>query len=87
VSRPNRNVTTAIDPERNRAFSGVYTQRGNFCTQCEPEGLRRITYFPDRPDVMARYSVTVRADKAGYTGVGVERQPGGNGQRGTHNPR
>ena len=37
-----------------------------FCTQCEPEGFRRITYFPDRPDVLARYTVTLRADRARY---------------------
>jgi aminopeptidase N len=37
-----------------------------FCTQCEPEGFRRITYFPDRPDVLARYTVTLRADRAAY---------------------
>jgi aminopeptidase N len=37
-----------------------------FCTQCEPEGFRRITYFPDRPDVLARYTVTLRADRTVY---------------------
>ena len=39
---------------------------GVFCTQCEPEGFRRITYFPDRPDVLARYTVTLRADRAAF---------------------
>jgi aminopeptidase N len=57
-------IETRIAPERNTALSGLYVSGGNFCTQCEPEGFRRITYFPDRPDVMARYSVTIRADKA-----------------------
>ncbi len=59
-------VRTRIVPERNTALSGLYVSGGNFCTQCEPEGFRRITYFPDRPDVMARYSVTLRADKSRF---------------------
>jgi aminopeptidase N len=59
-------VETRIVPERNTALSGLYISGGNFCTQCEPEGFRRITYFLDRPDVMARYSVTMRADKARF---------------------
>jgi aminopeptidase N len=57
-------VTTRIAPARNTQLHGLYVSGGNFCTQCEPEGFRRITYFVDRPDVMARYSVTLRADKA-----------------------
>ena len=56
-------VETRIHPERNTALSGLYVSGGNFCTQCEPEGFRRITYFPDRPDVTARYTATIRADK------------------------
>src|SRR5579862_165807 len=59
-------ITTRIAPERNSALSGLYVSGGNFCTQCEPEGFRRITYFLDRPDVMARYAVTLRADKARF---------------------
>ena len=59
-------IETRIAPERNTALSGLYTSGGNFCTQCEPEGFRRITYFLDRPDVMARYAVTIRADKVGF---------------------
>jgi aminopeptidase N len=59
-------VQTRIAPERNTALSGLYISGGNFCTQCEPEGFRRITYFPDRPDVMARYTVTMRADKTRF---------------------
>src|SRR5260370_26950881 len=59
-------ITTRINPEHNTALSGLYISGGNFCTQCEPEGFRRITYFLDRPDVMARYTVTIRADKARY---------------------
>ncbi len=55
-----------IDPSSNTELSGLYMSGAGFFTQCEPEGFRKITYFPDRPDVMARYAVTVRADKAQY---------------------
>src|SRR5271168_2131747 len=57
-------IETRISPEANTALSGLYMSGGNFCTQCEPEGFRRITYFVDRPDVMARYTTTIVADKA-----------------------
>ena len=57
-------IETRIDPQANSALSGLYMSGGNFCTQCEPEGFRRITYFIDRPDVMARYTTTIVADKA-----------------------
>ena len=53
-------------PEKNTALSGLYTSGGSFFTQCEAEGFRRITYFLDRPDVMAVYTVLLRADKAKY---------------------
>ncbi|RQO63612.1 aminopeptidase N [Paucibacter sp. KBW04] len=53
-------------PEKNTTLSGLYTSGGSFFTQCEAEGFRRITYFLDRPDVMAVYTVTLRADKAKY---------------------
>jgi aminopeptidase N len=56
-------VETLIAPKANTALHGLYISGGNFCTQCEPEGFRRITYFIDRPDVMARYSVTIIADR------------------------
>ncbi|MEO0649183.1 MAG: aminopeptidase N [Planctomycetota bacterium] len=55
-----------IHPETNTQLSGLYKSSGNFCTQCEAEGFRRITWFLDRPDVMATYTVVVRADKAKY---------------------
>ncbi|MDR1662226.1 MAG: aminopeptidase N, partial [Azoarcus sp.] len=54
-------VVTQIDPSANTALSGLYLSKGGFFTQCEAEGFRRITYFPDRPDVMARYTVTLEA--------------------------
>ena len=50
-----------IHPEQNTALSGLYKSSDNFCTQCEAMGFRRITYFLDRPDVMARYSVSIEA--------------------------
>lgn len=51
-----------IDPESNKALEGVYTSNGMYCTQCEAEGFRKITYFPDRPDAMAVYTVRMEAD-------------------------
>jgi aminopeptidase N len=56
-------VKNRIDPADNSALDGLYLSSGNFCTQCEPEGFRRITYFPDRPDVLSRYRVTLIADR------------------------
>jgi aminopeptidase N len=56
-------VTTEINPQANTALSGLYASGPMLCTQCEAEGFRRITYFLDRPDVMAVYTVTLRADK------------------------
>jgi aminopeptidase N len=53
-----------IQPRANTRLSGLYLSNGIFCTQCEAEGFRRITYFLDRPDVMARYSVRIEADRA-----------------------
>jgi aminopeptidase N len=55
-----------IKPQLNTALSGLYTSGGNFCTQCEAEGFRRITYFLDRPDVSAKYRVRIEADEARY---------------------
>jgi aminopeptidase N len=59
-------VRSRIAPARNAALEGLYMSSGVFCTQCEPEGFRRITFFPDRPDVLARYTVTLRGDRASY---------------------
>ncbi len=55
-----------IDPENNKALEGLYMSAGRFCTQCEAEGFRKITWFPDRPDVLARYTVRIEADKTAY---------------------
>ncbi|HJU98958.1 MAG TPA: aminopeptidase N, partial [Burkholderiaceae bacterium] len=59
-------IETLCAPVKNTSLSGLYVSNGNFFTQCEAEGFRRITYFPDRPDVMAKYTVMLRADKARY---------------------
>src|SRR6185312_5832166 len=57
-------LVTFCDPEANAALSGLYLSRGTYCTQCEPEGFRRITFFLDRPDVLAVYTVRIEADRA-----------------------
>ncbi|MGB0733128.1 MAG: M1 family aminopeptidase, partial [Pontibacterium sp.] len=57
---------TLIKPQENTALEGLYKSDGMFCTQCEAEGFRRITFYPDRPDVMSIFSTTVRADKSLY---------------------
>ncbi len=59
-------IRNTCAPDRNSALSGLYTSGGGFFTQCEAEGFRRITYFLDRPDVMAVYTVTLRADRKRY---------------------
>jgi aminopeptidase N len=56
-------IETLVDPTANTQLSGLYRSSGTYCTQCEAEGFRRITYFPDRPDVMAVYSTRIEADK------------------------
>ncbi len=57
-------IETRVDPTANTQLMGLYRSSGNYCTQCEPEGFRRITYFPDRPDVLSIYTVRVEADRA-----------------------
>ncbi len=59
-------IETLINPDKNTSLMGLYVSNGNFFTQCEAEGFRKITYFPDRPDVMAKYRVMLRADKQQY---------------------
>jgi aminopeptidase N len=56
-------IETVIDPTANTQLSGLYRSNSSYCTQCEAEGFRRITYFPDRPDVMAVYTTRIEADK------------------------
>ena len=59
-------IFTTCAPVKNTSLTGLYVSNDSFFTQCEAEGFRRITYFLDRPDVMASYTVTLRADKAKY---------------------
>ncbi|GAA4033915.1 aminopeptidase N [Actimicrobium antarcticum] len=59
-------IETVLAPSQNTSLMGLYVSSGNFFTQCEAEGFRKITFFPDRPDVMAKYTVMLRADKAAY---------------------
>ena len=64
---PNREflleIETVLDPSANTQLMGLYRSGGTYCTQCEAEGFRRITYFPDRPDMMAVYTTRIEADK------------------------
>jgi aminopeptidase N len=57
-------IDTLVDPSANTQLMGLYRSGKTYCTQCEAEGFRRITYFPDRPDVMAVYTTRIEADKA-----------------------
>jgi aminopeptidase N len=59
-------ITTEIDPANNTALEGLYQSQGNYFTQCEAEGFRRITYFQDRPDVLSIFSVRIEAEKSRY---------------------
>ncbi len=61
-------IETEVDiaPDKNTQLMGLYASGGLLCTQCEAEGFRRITFFPDRPDVLSRYSVRMTADKAAF---------------------
>ncbi|KAL9267647.1 Puromycin-sensitive aminopeptidase-like protein, partial [Drosera capensis] len=59
-------IVTEIYPQKNTSLEGLYKTSGNFCTQCEAEGFRKITFYQDRPDVMAKYTVRIEADKALY---------------------
>ena len=59
-------IVTETRPQDNSSLEGLYRSSGIFCTQCEAEGFRKITYYPDRPDVMASFTTTIRGDKARY---------------------
>jgi aminopeptidase N len=72
-------IAVHIHPESNTQLSGLYMSGGNYCTQCEPEGFRRITWFLDRPDVMSRFTVTVRGDKSRYPVLLSNGNPSGSG--------
>lgn len=59
-------TTVEIKPQENTSLMGLYKSNGNFCTQCEPEGFRKITYYIDRPDNLAKFTVTIVGDKKCY---------------------
>ncbi len=59
-------ITSVIDPLHNTSLEGLYMSDNMFCTQCEAEGFRKITPFPDRPDIMSTYSCTIIADKTAF---------------------
>ena len=79
-------IQTTVDPKANTQLSGLYATNGLLCTQCEAEGFRRITYFPDRPDVLSRYKVRMTGDKAAFPVLLSNGNPvaGGDGPDGTH---
>ena len=68
-----------IAPDRNTQLMGLYASGGNLCTQCEAEGFRRITFFPDRPDVLSEYRVRMTADRARYPVLLANGDPGATG--------
>ena len=59
-------IETFIKPQENTSLEGLYKSSGNYCTQCEAQGFRKITYYQDRPDVMARFTTTIVAKKQNY---------------------
>ena len=70
-------VTSRISPKANTSLMGLYLSNGVFCTQCEPEGFRRIAWSQDRPDVMSRLPGADRGRRGGLPGAAVQRQPAG----------
>ena len=56
-------IEVEIDPANNTSLDGLYKSSGNFCTQCEAEGFRNITFYPDRPDVMTKFTTKIIGDK------------------------
>ncbi|GLT69014.1 hypothetical protein SLA2020_412000 [Shorea laevis] len=59
-------IVTELCPQKNTSLEGLYKTSGNFCTQCEAEGFRKITFYQDRPDIMAKYTCRIEADKSLY---------------------
>ncbi|XP_062026541.1 puromycin-sensitive aminopeptidase isoform X2 [Rosa rugosa] len=59
-------IETETYPQKNTSLEGLYKSSGNFCTQCEAEGFRKITFYQDRPDIMAKYTCRIEADKSLY---------------------
>jgi aminopeptidase N len=71
-----------IDADHNTSLSGLYRSKDGYFTQCEAQGFRRITWFPDRPDIMSRYVVTLHADKASLPVLLANGNPVGSGDEG-----
>jgi aminopeptidase N len=79
-------IVTRIEPEKNTALEGLYKSGSMYCTQCEAEGFRRITYYQDRPDVLSRFTTTLEADASLYpvllaNGNPISDIPAGEGRR------
>jgi len=72
-------IVTEINPDKNTQLMGLYRSSGTYCTQCEADGFRRITYFPDRPDVLSVYSVRLEAPKAACPVLLSNGNPAGHG--------
>ena len=79
-------IVTQINPSTNTQLMGLYASSGMLCTQCEAEGFRRITFFPDRPDVLSVYSVRMTGDKAAFPILlcNGNKVAEGEGEGGTH---
>ncbi|TNE66474.1 MAG: aminopeptidase N [Alphaproteobacteria bacterium] len=75
-------IVTRVKPKDNTRLEGLYYSGGNFCTQCEAEGFRHITYFIDRPDNLARFRVRIEADKAAFPVLLSNGNPGATGDLG-----
>ena len=73
-SKAKLEIISTHNPYKNTALSGLYASGPMLCTQCEAEGFRRISYYPDRPDVMSMFTVTIHADKKTISGAAGERQ-------------
>ncbi|PCJ45368.1 MAG: aminopeptidase N [Moraxellaceae bacterium] len=76
-------VHTRIKPQENTSLEGLYLSKGMYCTQCEAEGFRKITYYLDRPDVMSRFTTKIIADKASYPILLSNGNPVGKGEEGS----
>ena len=80
-----RSRPSSIRPPTPSSWASI-ARGATYCTQCEAEGFRRITYYPDRPDVMAVFTTRIEADKAECSGAARQRQSGGVRRRARHQP-
>lgn len=79
-------IEVELDPTSNTQLMGLYASGGMLCTQCEAEGFRRITFFPDRPDILSRYKVRMEGDKTAFPVLlcNGDRVDAGEGEGGRH---